>query len=480
MKNKYKIRYIARFLVEAETPLQISSGDDGLTEDKLICTDINNLPFIPGTSLAGVLRSSFCNENNADNENLNLWNDIFGHSKSSQSEGVGSRLILSSANFVTNGNRVVEGLEYNQDAYCESMKNLATRQHAKMTHRGTADTENMGKYDEDVVYKGARFCFEMELKADGNDEPAWDSLKERVSSSSFRIGGGTRRGFGSLKVISLKTKKYDLTVKEDLDKYLEKSSSLNDSFDDCTTQEDVKINHSGEFNTYRLNITPDDFFIFSSGSRSNLADINPTKEKIIEWTDKIPAFSEEHILIPASSIKGAVSHRVAYHYNILKGNFADNGSDFIDENTAENNIAVVELFGRAENHKKAAKENTDNASECINGEQKNTSSQGKRGSVIISDIYKSESRIKDLNHVSIDRFTGGAIEGALFNEQVSTIDDGFQLDFLVDESQMPAEEKLNIMKAFEYTLDDICTGMLPLGGGVMRGHGTFNGELTLI
>ena len=33
------------------------------------------------------------------------------------------------------------------------------------------------------------------------------------------------------------------------------------------------------------------------------------------------------------------------------------------------------------------------------------------------------------------------------------------------------------LKAFEYALKDLCAGMLPLGGGAMRGHGCFNGEL---
>ena len=34
-----------------------------------------------------------------------------------------------------------------------------------------------------------------------------------------------------------------------------------------------------------------------------------------------------------------------------------------------------------------------------------------------------------------------------------------------------------VMKALELALDDICKGMLPLGGGVNRGHGTFSGVI---
>jgi len=50
------IRYIARFVVEAATPLAVGSGNKGLTIDRLVIKDANGLPFIPGTSLAGVVR----------------------------------------------------------------------------------------------------------------------------------------------------------------------------------------------------------------------------------------------------------------------------------------------------------------------------------------------------------------------------------------------------------------------------------------
>ncbi|MBP5202008.1 hypothetical protein J6253_04640, partial [bacterium] len=37
------------------------------------------------------------------------------------------------------------------------------------------------------------------------------------------------------------------------------------------------------------------------------------------------------------------------------------------------------------------------------------------------------------------------------------------------------EGNVNVREAFENALDDICTGMLPLGGSTMRGHGCFTG-----
>ena len=54
MKNQY--RFLARIIIEAKTPLNIGSGVKGIKSDSLVLRDINGLPFIPGTTIAGLLR----------------------------------------------------------------------------------------------------------------------------------------------------------------------------------------------------------------------------------------------------------------------------------------------------------------------------------------------------------------------------------------------------------------------------------------
>ena len=76
------------------------------------------------------------------------------------------------------------------------------------------------------------------------------------------------------------------------------------------------------------------------------------------------------------------------------------------------------------------------------------------------------------NHVSIDRFTGGAIDGALFSEKVI---DGRDLELkttiMVKDT---GEEGLNdALECLERALKDIDLGTLTFGGGSGRGHGTF-------
>lgn len=105
---------------------------------------------------------------------------------------------------------------------------------------------------------------------------------------------------------------------------------------------------------------------------------------------------------------------------------------------------------------------------------------GSRGNVLFSDIILSDepASAKLLNHVAIDRFTGGNMNGALFHEQVNrkTVSP-FTLNLLVHNTAFADSD---VEYAFETALRDLCSGLLPLGGGNNRGHGCFNGTIKRI
>ena len=71
-------RYIARIILEAETPLFVGSGDSSLLKDALVHKDFNGLPMIPGTALAGVLRHSIEDNSNDEQGAAEKWKKIFG------------------------------------------------------------------------------------------------------------------------------------------------------------------------------------------------------------------------------------------------------------------------------------------------------------------------------------------------------------------------------------------------------------------
>jgi len=131
------------------------------------------------------------------------------------------------------------------------------------------------------------------------------------------------------------------------------SSSLNTTLQD--TYENKKIVLKTHTN-YTLKIKPDDFFMFGSGFGDEDADATPVYERVIKYDD-------------------------------------ENKKAYLDEKQQ------ILIFG----HKKETKDGKE---------------LGQKGKILISDCFKEkEVKTKVFDHVAIDRFTGGAIDSALFNEK---------------------------------------------------------------
>ena len=438
------IKYISRFLVEAATPLFVGSGQSSLLKDALVQKDANGFPMILGTSLAGVLRHSLWKM-----KDEHFVNTIFGSSNNANNSGSGSLLKVSPALMVLDKYTLSEGLLF-EDRWNHvkfRFNNLPLRQHVRITHEGVA--EKNGLFDNEVIFKGTQFVFELEMTdSKGMLESQWEEILNCVQSPDFRIGAGTRNGYGSLKVLKIQNSRFDLGTQ--MDSYLNYSPALAST--DWTQINLINTDlgfSNGTKTHYQLELLPDPFFIFGSGFGDSEVDNVPVEEDVIVYTEKGIDF-EKQTRVPGSSVKGAISHRVAYHYNKLKGNWAGQKQNF-----NEKNEAVIELFGNAGNGVK----------ELV------------AGKVYINDIFIDGNLVnkdKIFNHVAIDRFTGGAMDGALFSEKVSYLKEGsLMIDIFVDE--VDDSEK---QQALELALEDVCKGTLPLGGMTTKGHGIFTGKLT--
>ena len=405
-------RQIAHIIIEADTPLKVGSNNSDFLQDSPIQKDFNGLPMILGTSIAGVLRKDF------DETKVN---DVFGKEN-------GSKVIISNALLLDDTQRVNEELLPKKTRFLKLFDILPIREHVGITDKGVAN--NGAKFDEEVLYKGTRFKFSMEML---DDEESFEEILELLQSNTFRLGGGSTKGFGKVKVVSISTDTFDI------ESYENYSSSLNHRLSQSF---DLKEIESKNYTKYILNLTPDDFFMFGSGFGDGDADSTQVYEDVIDYDER--SLKKKKILIPASSIKGAIAHRTLFHYNSLK------------ENTIEANNGVKLL-------------------ETIFGEAKNTKEdKGFRGKVIFSDVYlEDKKQTKVFDHVSIDRFTGGAIDGVLFQEKTIAQDDTFDIEILLHKDVKDKE-----LKAFEKALKDITTGMLSLGAMTSKGHGVFSGSVT--
>jgi len=438
------IRFLAQITMITKTPLKIGSGDSDFLTDAPVQKDANGLPMILGTSIAGILRERFRTILKDKEKN------IFGFQE--RANGMGSKIIISNALLCDKNGDVIEKLGFESE-FLNHFLNLPLRDHTAIDGKGVAKEHS--KFDEEVVFKGSKFKFELELIDDGLSHKEWNNILYALLQDDFRLGSGSTKGFGSFEDIQIKTRVLNLDDENDLDEYINKNSSLNDTnfkWKPFKTDDDNLYQNS--YTKYTLEIKPEDFFIFGSGFGDNEADNTPVMEKIITWENGKGTFTKKQILIPASSIKGALSHRTAFYYNKQNKIFADKIDDF-DKYLGENNKAVLEIFG----HKKELAKDKE-------------TELGKKGKILISDCFKEDkTQTKVFDHVAIDRFTGGAIDGALFQEKTTAQKDLWQIEILL-------EKNINdeYIEAFECALSDICSGMLPLGGATTKGHGMFIGS----
>lgn len=447
--TRYTYSHIVRMTVEAATPLAVGTGKScDILTDAPVAKDVNGLPYIPATSIAGVLRHAM---GLADDQTEGNPFGYISKSNDNDDSGHGSDIIFTDAVMVGKNGKALDGIQdidWNDEFY-RAFQDLPIRQHVRIDHKGTA--ENNGKFDNEVVYKGTRFVFEIELVSDNDNDNHIEKAIEHLRYCTLRIGGGTRKGYGRLNVVKCQQASLNLAKPEDLEKYLKKSSSLAEEWAGFTEISETESLDDSKWTHYQLKLKPLDFFMFGSGMGDSDADNVYVSEYVVSRGESVD--SNKRVLIPGSSVKGAIAHRTAYHYNKIKGNFA--GKTEPKEITGSNNEAVAAIFG-----------------------EKKSDNTFTRGRILIDDVIKgqAEPKSKPFFHNKIDQFTGGTMDGALFQEKVIyDKDTEYTFDIYVENSALADDD---IKKAFVQSLRDICTGLLPLGGITNRGNGIFTGTAT--
>lgn len=468
--------YIARAVLENATALSLVTGHPEHGFDSVLVRDANNLPTIPGTALAGVLRHHF--ETLHDNK---MAEDVFGFQRGDR--GCASRLHVGWASILDQNGRAVFGLRLSDDseslggddAIGPLLEDDRQRQRVRLNHRGVA--ADTGKFDRAVLPAGCRFAVELALESDQADDPAWTDLLGLLASPDLRLGGGTRAGMGRMRLQSCHQRCFDLRSQADAEAFraLPPQPDAVDGLQAFDPQPTALPGHVDGW----LRLQCEDFFRFG-GEAAELpdefadgkpADLLPKFEPVLEWPDGAKAqWQRRALLVPGASVKGALAHRTAFHYNALTGVFAD---DMDTEALAawdktEHCPGVRALFGFV-------------------AAQKPAEGQGaaRAGCLYIDDarIVIGAGEFKRLMHVAIDQFTGGARHGMLFEEQMVATGREIELEIRLDQERLDDAcrlegiEPATVRKALSRALDDIATGMLPLGAASGRGHGVFTGRL---
>ncbi len=415
--------FVANITIKAKTPIKVASGEKDFLQDSPIQKDWNDLPMILGTSLAGVLRKEFDED---------LANELFGSDNPDDKDAKASRLIISNALLLDEKHKVSESLLLDKSDFLKEFDILVKREHNSINDKGV--TKDTSKFDEEVVFSGSKFKFSISFLSDDSneDKKQFFGILNLLSQNSFRIGGGSTKGFGQIEVENIDYDSFDMSSPE----FANFENSLNTKL---KQKFEIEKKNDEKYISYEISLKPDDFFMFGSGFGDSDADMIAVYEKQVN--DSYNGFTQKKVLIPASSVKGAISHRTTFYYNQLNKRFIGSDKDVFE--------VVEPIFG--------AKKDND---------------KGFKGKVLMSDVYIEEFAQKVFEHVSIDRFTGGAIEGALFQEKTISSDEVIKLEILLEKSVKDTKA----IEAFEKTLDDLTKGMLSLGGATTKGHGIFTGE----
>ena len=459
MNANYPYCHLARIVLQTTSPLSIGTGfGDGL-QDALVVLDANGLPAIPGTSIAGVLRHLYCDIA----RDKNKTNTLFGFRE--DKDGMDSRVEASWGHIHDSSNTPLDGLQtasIDGDPILKPLVNqpLPLRDGIRIDNFGV--TVDHSKFDCSYVPIGHRFTFDLTFW-DEHHSDEWNTLLSLFYSPFFCLGSRTRAGFGAFNVESIRTAEFDLKKHEDLERYSTISPTLsekNRELKDIEVEKKETLNnsHKSAYATICLTLTPEHGgYRFGSGKFSlgnhaaKTADQLPLSEQKIVWENNCGTISENRfVVVPASSIKGAISHRVAFHYNRLIGDFVTTDLDRSTLKDPQENPGVIALFGYAKGN-----------------------DEGKAGLLWWKEEYLNPSKIKTHYHNQIDSFTGGVRKGMLFSEEL-VHDVGFTLTLKV---KQPVNIDQNTLKALRMSFEDLAEGRLALGASG-RGHGYFTGELT--
>ncbi len=401
--------------IENTTSLMIGSGDNDHADIDILM-DHEETPFIPASSFLGVLRHA-CKPTSKDKESFKTF---WGYSL--EKESFQSNIRCSDLFPSGNGNpvkiRIRDGVKINN---------------------ATGRAEDNGKYNFQTLEPGTCFSLRLEINVKEGQKDLYRkialSLKTYLESGALAVGAKTRNGFGCLKAHDIKIMIYDFSTKTSTifdwlaNKAIEDASSmLERDYPDVPDLFKACIN-------------------FTLNARFKL------KTSLLIDSGFSDTFNAAHImsngkpLLPGTSIKGSVRARAEKIVNTLSKNTKNETPELIKN-----------LFGYVD-----SSDSDNNAS--------------MRSKIIAKEKYLAGFKPFEQYRIRMDRFTGGAINGALFGAlPIGSPDTG------KDSMENHLELTLEIEDCKNYeaglillVLKDLWTGDCTLGGGKAIGRGVLQG-----
>ena len=441
---------IFRCLIELVTPLHCGSGEK-IDFDQPVIRDGYGLYRIPGSSIAGILRARAVQMGASPV----LTDQAFGYIEHGKAEGKasGSRIWCQDALLLDLDNTLAVTKAIGGEKVSPVFSGIYIRDHVRL-HLLKGSASDAGKFDEEFAPAGCRFV--MEIRLDGWNGPVREELRNlfvslcsSIRHGAIRFGGKEAEGFGRIRCLEASLRSFDLTVAQQMEDWLNLPSLPyeNSLLFPASSGKELPLPapeavHSAAADNLsgwvKASLEAAGPLLIGGGSRAvsqagkaasdeKQADMLFYMEPYLDYEKKKARWKR---VVPGSSLRGALRQRV---YAI-----------------------ALSLLG---SHERA-----DAVLDSIFGCAKPEDTRPGKLSVLDAPLPETEPTV--VQHVAIDRFTGGALDGALFAE-APVWKDRLRLPFCLHAHGLALAEGALLLHA----LMDLAEGFLPVGGGTNRGNG---------
>jgi CRISPR/Cas system CSM-associated protein Csm3 (group 7 of RAMP superfamily) len=446
---------VLKVLLQTASPMAIHTGKREVGFDNQLVRDVNGLPLIPATAFAGVWRhlaeDAFANLSSAKPSatRIDSW---FGKTDGDESQA--SRLMISNGVMLDSQHQVVK--PYTAKDKLEKDALLRVCLHERPLHRERVAINDRGvalegaKFDQILLPTGVRFALTVQWPATGVSVDEQTLLLSLLNDKRFALGASTRNGLGQLNVV------YSELVDIDLSKGAEAGKKLQAAISKPCHQQNELAKSCYQHNSHQLlaslPLKALDNWRCGSGTQllgkqpeSGSVGIISYSEHTITWQNNRAAMTERQPVLCGSSVKGMLAHRIAYHYRKHSQKWAHTMENDTHQDWQKRPAELGDLLG------------------FIDGDTK--TAQAGRLIVLDSAISYDPEQMVIRTHNSIDRFTGGVRDGALYSEELL-----YQPTFELQLYLTPGEPLSDALSgALLDTLNDIKFGLLPIGAGAGRG-----------
>lgn len=426
--NQIKNKVIGKILITAtitsESPLLIGKGL-GDEADTVLMRLPNGRVYIPASSLIGVLRNIYREsvDETEFSDQIETAEAFWGSDDSKKKLTYQSHLSI-------------DDLQPS-----DKEQKIVIRDGVRIDYK-TNIAEKGGKYDYQVLEPGAIFSFYAEVTLrEGMDVALIRRLVhfilESLKGNKLRIGALTSFGFGKLSCSDSNV--WEFNFKENRDHAEHWFSYLENNLAHSSTKLEL------DENVVPLKLKVQNSFIVKADFQLKSALITGAYQTDPSKPDKTHLTSNGEPILTGKSLKGAIRHRAV---------------KILNTNGFSSDKFLRDMMGWVDN-------------------DQNIDGNAKKSRLLIEEVLLNGVSPMKQNRIRIDRFTGGTMDGALFDSEPvwKNGDNTFTLTFRLDGNKSSKEGQYNNEKALLlFLLKDLWTGDLAIGGEKNIGRGVLQGR----